>query len=198
MELGMSDESDIEQESCIQKWAPQLVAGVFLVAIGFYTYQFHGSLSPLQSTWGEFGDFIGGLVNPIIGFFTIWLLAASLRQNHKALAQAKTELESTRKAIDDARTMQAATEAALTTQTGIAEHAKDMDNAIALVIYYRDIISNCQRIEAQYKQGGGNDSGRDIQDVRSDHGVALQRIDELLMIVDSERHRLVKKYINDR
>ncbi|UUA75160.1 hypothetical protein [Cellvibrio sp. QJXJ] len=132
----------IEKESFIQRWAPHLVAGILVVAVGFYMSKFHHGLSTDQGTWGEFGDFVGGAVNPIIGFFTIWLLAVSLRQNHRALRQANTaltqanaELELTREAIKDARGMQAATEAALKHQTAIASEARDLTNAAILFKY---------------------------------------------------------------
>lgn len=191
----------IEHESRIQKWAPYLVLVVFGGAVAFYLSHFPNGLSDKQSVWGQFGDFVGGLVNPIIGFFTIWLLAVSLRQNRKALnqanialAQAKAELELTRIAIEDSKTMQAATEVALKRQIEVAEEAKDMNNAIALMKHFGAVITSCNALEGQYTRNGFIDGGRSIDDVRQGKEVASERIAGLVVMIERERKKLVTKY----
>lgn len=196
MELVMAEEQDIEQESIIQKWAPYLVGVVLVVAVGFYISQFHDGLSTDQGTWGEFGDFVGGAVNPIIGFFTIWLLAVSLRQNHKALrqantalAQAKAELELTRIAVEDAKQMQAATETALKAQTAIAENARDMNNAIAI---YKgldeDVMRLTQRIEAEGKEADV------IKQMKTSLIITNAQKQMLASALSRETYRLIQAY----
>lgn len=195
----MAEEQDIEQESFIQKWAPHLVAGVLVAAIAFYASQFQGGLSKEQGTWGQFGDFVGGAVNPIIGFFTIWLLAVSLRQNHKALSQANAELELTRKAIDDAKAMQAATEAALKAQTGIAEHAKDMNNAIVLMKHFDEVyVSAVHRQESLQQPDFLGEvhsfNEEEIERLKLSQEGARANREEMARIVKKEFARLVDKY----
>jgi len=188
---------DIGHESRIQKWAPYLVLIVLGGSVVFYLIHFPNGLSDKQSVWGQFGDFVGGLVNPIIGFFTIWLLAVSLRQNHKALSQAnealrqaRSELELTRVAIDLAANIQAVTEDALRKQIAIAEHAKDMSNAVAIADYF---AGKWDRLESQRKSGLASDR------VHS-HLSYLREVNSKVLgmekILDDERERLVKDYSN--
>lgn len=50
----------------------------------FYIYNFQGDLSPDQSKWAEFGDYFGGVLNPIFSFFAlIALLMTILVQSHE-------------------------------------------------------------------------------------------------------------------
>jgi hypothetical protein len=44
-----------------------------------YFYSFHGPLSPTQADWGTFGDFTGGVINPLLNFITIYLLITQYR-----------------------------------------------------------------------------------------------------------------------
>lgn len=198
----MAEKQDIEQESFIQKWAPYLVGVVLVVAVGFYISQFHDGLSTDQGTWGEFGDFVGGAVNPIVGFFTIWLLAVSLRQNHKALsqantalAQAKAELELTRIAVEDAKKMQAATETALKAQTAIAENARDMNNAIAI---YRgldeDVMRLTERIEAVEAEGEETDV---IKQMKTSLIITNAQKQMLASALSRETYRLIQAYTTE-
>ncbi|WP_152625208.1 hypothetical protein [Cellvibrio sp. OA-2007] len=59
---------------------------MFIVSMGFYLYNFWGpNLSPDTAEWGQFGDYLGGIINPIVGLITITLLTVSLRQTRREL-----------------------------------------------------------------------------------------------------------------
>lgn len=189
----MPQQLKIDEQSFIQKWVAWMAGAVLLAAFGFYSFNFPGGLSASQGTWGEFGDFVGGAINPIIGFFTILLLSISLRQNHKALAQTHEELALTRVAVEDARKMQAATEAALKDQTAIAANAKDMNNAISL---YREL-------DRQY-MGMAEGIEQDNQLLLNSAEYMVKRKDYLRLIeiqrimlgavLSIETHRLIQAY----
>ncbi|OTG92597.1 putative phage abortive infection protein [Acinetobacter sp. ANC 3832] len=49
--------------------------------------------------WGTFGDFIGGTLNPIIGFFSILLLFATWRVTSKTLEVSRTELRNSNEVL---------------------------------------------------------------------------------------------------
>jgi len=50
---------------------------LILIPIIFYWLNFNSlDLSNNKTTWGEFGDFIGGTINPIIGIFNLILIVA--------------------------------------------------------------------------------------------------------------------------
>jgi len=50
-------------------------------------------LSKIPQDWGAFGDFIGGLLNPIISFSALILLMRTIKQNDIALGQSRKALE---------------------------------------------------------------------------------------------------------
>ncbi len=54
-----------------------------------------------RSAWGQFGDFMGGVVNPIFGFLTIWLLVTELKATRRATEEARIAQEKTERALRD-------------------------------------------------------------------------------------------------
>lgn len=75
---------------------------------------------------------MGGVVNPIVGFCTVWLLTVSLRQNQLALKQSHDELVLARAAIEHAEEMLKHTKEGIAEQVQIADQTRDMANAVAL------------------------------------------------------------------
>jgi len=67
-----------------------------VLAIGCYVYWFYFKLgrdfSPDPDAWGQLGDYIGGLLNPIVAVCTFYWLTQSVRLQ-------KTELSDTRVAL---------------------------------------------------------------------------------------------------
>lgn len=83
-----------------------LVFGITLMItmiISSYVFQFHNyGLSDDSSKWAEFGDFIGGTLNPILSLAAFVLLLKTISQNDEALKLNSRELELTRKELSDA------------------------------------------------------------------------------------------------
>jgi hypothetical protein len=94
------------------------VIGLFISAVAlfaavilfFYWKHFSSDLGYAMSTktgdWGAFGDYIGGILNPIVGMATLVLVAITLKltrealiQNERALKQAQFALEQGEKVI---------------------------------------------------------------------------------------------------
>lgn len=68
-------------------------ATVATFAMGLFIYKFHGrSLSTETGDWGTFGDFLGGIVNPIAGLVTIVLLVLTLRSQQDELEEQRRQL----------------------------------------------------------------------------------------------------------
>lgn len=100
---------------------------ILLAAFCAYFQEFHGGFSPKQEIWGQFGDFVGGTVNPILSFLTLIALVLTvvlqIRQLDLAreeLNNSKAELESTRKELERSADTQRITARALEEQ---AKHA---------------------------------------------------------------------------
>jgi len=64
------------------------------VTIGIYALKFNGGISNSQTTWGEFGDFFGGIAGSLISLFAVILLFVTYRLQ-------KEELAKTSKALDN-------------------------------------------------------------------------------------------------
>lgn len=128
----MSADSNISQQPWIQRNVLWLAGTFFLGSLALYFISFNGPLSDKQATWGEFGDYMGGVVNPIVGLCTVWLLTVSLRQNQQALKQAQSELEIAGKALKATEASQIASEAALKEQILLAQRSLDTHTVLAL------------------------------------------------------------------
>ena len=72
------------------------------VAITAYVYWFlleqKSSLSTNTEHWGQFGDFVGGLLNPLIAYLAFYWLITSIRIQKQELKETRSELSETRKA----------------------------------------------------------------------------------------------------
>lgn len=84
-----NDEVQLEKlESYISrsKW---ILLGAISITIGFYFWHFHGRFEA-QDKWGQFGDFVGGVLNPLISFGAFyWLSTSVLMQKQELLANRK-------------------------------------------------------------------------------------------------------------
>ena len=120
----------LEPTSFLEKAAPRIGAGATIALTLAYVWGFHGQeISADASKWGAFGDYFGGLLNPLFGFFTL-LVAV------RVLSLQRSELHETKQALQ-----QAAATADLQFQLAwrsqceatYASCLKDVDRAIELV-----------------------------------------------------------------
>lgn len=78
-----------------------------LVVFGLYMYNFsYLGLSPNQEDWAQFGDYMGGTLNPMLAFFAFIGLLYTIRIQSSALQMSKDELEATRKELKESRIAQ--------------------------------------------------------------------------------------------
>lgn len=103
-------------------------------------------LSDDKSGWGQLGDYMGGLVNPVIGLLTIVLLVRSLRQNEKALSLSKEELAATRAAVEQAVNAQEKMEKSLRAQL---TEAKSQNNFANYYKHLEEFSKYCSSIEVR-------------------------------------------------
>jgi hypothetical protein len=79
-------------------WAAGIV---LLFAFSSYVYQFYivldFPLSKDQAVWGQLGDFIGGLLNPLFGFISIILLIKSLSLQNESNRKLIEQIENTKR-----------------------------------------------------------------------------------------------------
>lgn len=113
-----TEDQKTTSEGTTQNYYWYMVAGgVILVAvIAAYIINFNlfmDSKPGGSAEWGAFGDFVGGIANPLLGFVTIWLLVSSLRlqarelkESTEAVRQSAKELGMTREIHGNQKTLQ--------------------------------------------------------------------------------------------
>jgi uncharacterized membrane protein len=74
-------------------WAVLTIAvTVGLASFAFYFVVFNDGLSGDQAVWGQFGDFVGGTLNPIFGFLTLIALMLTIVIQNKELHNSTEEM----------------------------------------------------------------------------------------------------------
>ncbi len=66
-------------------WLVAVPLIAYAALFGLYFFKFHGELSPDQAVWGQFGDYVGGLLNPAISLVALIALLLTIRANAQAL-----------------------------------------------------------------------------------------------------------------
>ena len=105
-----------------------VVACAAVIGVVFiYRMQFNGPLSADAEKWGQFGDYLGGTLNPILGFISVVALvltlavqARQLNISQQQLQLSRQELEATRQELIRTADAQQATAKALTLQASFA------------------------------------------------------------------------------
>lgn len=72
---------------------------MFLVVIGLYFYSFAGPLSTSQELWGQFGDYLGGTLNPLFTFLTLLAILFTIVLQARELHFSTTELRHSSQAL---------------------------------------------------------------------------------------------------
>ncbi|TCS32906.1 hypothetical protein EDC30_11917 [Paucimonas lemoignei] len=97
------DNLDTRQMVKVLSWVIGSALAFIVLAYVMYFSRFHGGFSEKQDVWGQFGDFIGGTVNPLLSFlslialiFTVVLQTRQLEHSREELANSKAELAATR------------------------------------------------------------------------------------------------------
>ncbi len=101
---------------------------LFVVFVfGTYFLMFHDGISRKQEVWGQFGDFVGGTLNPLLSFFsfialvyTVFLQVRQLEIARDELKNSKAELEATRQELKKSADAQRLTAIALDQQSKYA------------------------------------------------------------------------------
>ena len=79
-----------------------IVAVLTIAVLAVYAIWFNlngASLSTDPAHWAEFGDYVGGILNPIFGFVTVVMLLHTLLQQQKSLLLSQRELELSREEL---------------------------------------------------------------------------------------------------
>lgn len=114
---------------------------VGIVAIALYRAHFPGDfVVDDQGKWGTFGDFIGGVLNPIVGVVTLVLLVRTLLSQKKAIQLQSEELRLQRKELALQRAETAKSTQALDDQYEAIVQQNVEQSLFAWLGNYRDLM----------------------------------------------------------
>jgi uncharacterized membrane protein len=74
---------------------------IFIFVITAYVANFATGISPEQEIWGQFGDYVGGVLNPIFGFLSLIALLFTLRLQARELRISTQELRNSAVALEE-------------------------------------------------------------------------------------------------
>jgi len=72
-----------------------------IFAFALYRYHFSGQIVLDSNEWSNFGSYYGGIVGPILSFFSIVLLVITVKLQEKALLQQKDEVDNSLEVIKE-------------------------------------------------------------------------------------------------
>jgi len=79
-----------------------VLAGVFaLLTFSIYVVNFGSSLSSDRDDWGVFGDYLGGVLNPVIGLVTVFLVLINVRLQRQELKNSLAEMRNSNDALKE-------------------------------------------------------------------------------------------------
>nr|WP_320125955.1 hypothetical protein [uncultured Shewanella sp.] len=84
------------------RWLIILLTIVAVCLLALYFMNFNGGWGN-QGDFGAFGDFLGGVLNPILGFATVGLLIWSLKMQMKELSLSNQQLALTRQELKETK-----------------------------------------------------------------------------------------------
>ncbi len=80
----------------------RVVGGVFVLTITFYIAWFwlknSQNLSMSTEHWGQFGDFLGGIMNPLVAYAAYYWLTKSIRLQKEEMLEARQAMKESSKA----------------------------------------------------------------------------------------------------
>lgn len=72
---------------------------VALLLIGFYFWKFSGGLAEKQEAWGQFGDYVGGILNPLFSLTALFALLYTIKLQSKELHESTEQLKASAEAL---------------------------------------------------------------------------------------------------
>lgn len=135
------------------RWVRWIVGFAVVLLISVYSIYFlhfsSNGLSNAPEQWGQFGDFVGGTVNPILGFLTLIALVLTIiiqsRQlsvSTRELELSRRELELTREELSRSAQAQELSEKALRAQANASEQSARLTGINFLLDHYKAALSD--------------------------------------------------------
>ncbi len=86
----------------IPNWLTGLVfcsIAIALLLLGLFFWKFHGSLSDGLDKWGQFGDYLGGILNPLFSLTALFAVLYTIKLQSKELHESTEQLKASAEAF---------------------------------------------------------------------------------------------------
>jgi len=165
------DQKRLDRQMTATRWIFIGVVGLVTIAyagMGYMTFGWEKFSDP--ATWGQVGDYFGGLLNPIVGACTLYWLLVSVRIQRTELAETRSALEKTQLAAEE--------------QVKLALLSSQIESLNIRAAFISDELSHVRASRLYYVQCANREHGT-ISKVISENG---KYEDPLLLIkTDTER-----------
>lgn len=175
------------------------ILSAIILIIAVYTVYFanifigdSSDVSKDASVWGQFGDYAGGVLNPLLSFITIVLLIKSLTLQYEANRNLKKELRISEK-TEKLRSFEVLFFNLLDAQKGLFGsfkiHMPDESNNLELLTGTKAVIFLEEAIESMRESGKSNDEITDYLDKLDEHDqiFGISRAFYILVMVVNEK-----------
>ncbi|MEE1982687.1 hypothetical protein [Shewanella xiamenensis] len=163
--LPQADQAQVPNAEKSFKWLIILLAIVAGCLLAFYFLNFHGGIGD-KGDFGAFGDYFGGVLNPILGFATVSLLVWSLKYQMDELALSRQELALTRQELAETKEETALSRMAMEAQVAHLNKEAKLSEALRIIADLRTHIS----IISNYKSILSRDVAHEIVSALSTYG----------------------------
>ncbi len=129
-----------------------LAIAVLIVAL--YFFQFHGELASTPEKWGLFGDYLGGVLNPVFSFFALLALLFTIVLQSRELSASREELKLSRKELaNSAKALQDSKDIATRQAEHFETQARKEDVYRMINYVYEEIVK--RRLSKNEGEQGG-------------------------------------------
>ena len=102
-ESNIDDEKDRSNASLI-KGILIIAAMIIILVLALYIFNFDtNKLADSNEIWGQFGDYVGGTLNPALSFLALIALLYTIKLQSRGLRLSTLELEATRKELSETK-----------------------------------------------------------------------------------------------
>lgn len=100
--------TDLNEDSVLSRRLPAILVSIFVLAlvamavdIFVYSRYFSGSIADNHTRWGEFGDFLGGTLNPFFALLGLLALLLTIVLQNRELRNSTRELANSVRALNE-------------------------------------------------------------------------------------------------
>lgn len=165
--LPQADQAKAPSAEKSFKWLIILLAIVAGCLLAFYFLNFHGGIGD-KGDFGAFGDYFGGVLNPILGFATVSLLVWSLKYQMDELALSRQELALTRQELAETKEETALSRKAVEAQVEHLKKEAQLNELRQILAIQIEFIDKCLSTKVHGEYIGFSSAGNYIEFTLSD------------------------------